>query len=57
MMVFSGGTIPAIQESIIRGRLLNEEARRVYATELIDTYSGFGKGYLVNQINRVCANL
>ena len=37
---------------ITRNRLMKETARRSYATELLDTYNGFGRTYLIDMINK-----
>lgn len=51
MNQFSNGIIPIIKESVIRAFLLNEEDRQKYATELLDTYYGFGSKYIKTLIN------
>lgn len=56
MNFFSNGIIPTIQQSITRAKIMSEEYRRQYATELIDTYSGFGKPYLQSLIQGTIKN-
>jgi len=42
---FGNGAL-AVIKSVMRAIILTDEQRRVYATELIDTYRGFGSTYL-----------
>lgn len=42
--------------TVKRKKDISDEARRRYATELIDTYYGFGKGYLEERINKTIRN-
>lgn len=49
---FSDLSLPLIKESVARASILNDEERRIYATELLDTYKGFGQQYLESLINR-----
>jgi hypothetical protein len=42
---FGSGAIAVVQ-SVMRAIIMTDEQRRVYATELIDTYNGFGATYL-----------
>lgn len=51
MNQFSNGTIPIITESVARAFILNEEERQQYATELLDTYYGFGEKYIIELLN------
>lgn len=37
---------------VTRNRLMRETARRSYATELLDTYNGFGRAYLLEMIDK-----
>lgn len=49
LLQFNTGVIAVIQ-SVMRAIILTDEQRRVYATELIDTYNGFGATYLIKSI-------
>lgn len=46
---FGSGAVAVVQ-SVMRAIIMTDEARRVYATELIDTYNGFGSTYLKKAI-------
>lgn len=45
-MIFNNNVSSIVTQSIKRANILNEEYRHSYATELLDTYAGFGRKYL-----------
>jgi len=48
---FSDLSLSLIRENVMRASILNEEERRLYSTELLDTFRGFGQSYLATLIN------
>ena len=45
-MIFNNNILSIVTQSIQRANILVEEGRHAYATELLDTYNGYGKKYL-----------
>ena len=53
MNIFADFAGELVRQNVRRESILNEDARKQYSTELIDTYKGFGEKYLHKKLDKI----